>query len=140
MITRAGALARETINAVELELRRIEGVIFAGFADRDDALVAQLVVSSNYDLTQVRGIAERVCRAYVDRPVVIELAGGTRAARVRLLDVQSFDVGEGVMLVFDSPSAGERYGVASGDNVEQAAARATLHALNRYLAAQPLSA
>lgn len=42
----------------------------------------------------------------------------------------------GVMLVLDAPGQGERYGVASGATTEAAAARATLNALNRYLATQ----
>jgi hypothetical protein len=49
-------------------------------------------------------------------------------------------VGEGVMLVLRSDEVGQRYGVASGPNVVHAAARATLHALNRYLSTQPLVA
>ena len=49
-------------------------------------------------------------------------------------------LGEGVMLVFGSEHAGQRYGVAAGASVEQAAVRATLHALNRYLATQTLPA
>ena len=49
-------------------------------------------------------------------------------------------VGEGVMLVLSSPSAGDRYGVAAADSVELAAVRATLHPLNRYLATQTLPA
>ena len=47
-------------------------------------------------------------------------------------------VGDGVMVVLDSKEAGPRYGVASGENQAHAAARATLHALNRFLATQPL--
>ena len=49
-------------------------------------------------------------------------------------------VGEGVMVVLGSEHAGPRYGVAGGKDVVQAAARATLHALNRYLSTQLLPA
>jgi hypothetical protein len=49
-------------------------------------------------------------------------------------------LGEGVMLVLGSEVEGERYGVAAGANIEQAAVRATLHALNRFLSTQTLSA
>jgi hypothetical protein len=49
-------------------------------------------------------------------------------------------LGEGVMLVLASEQSGQRYGVAAGATVEQAAARATLHALNRYLSTQTLPA
>jgi len=47
--------------------------------------------------------------------------------------------GDAVVLVFASPDSGARYGAAGGRSVEQAAARATLHALNRHLATQPLA-
>ena len=49
-------------------------------------------------------------------------------------------MGEGVMLVLGSSTAGDRYGVAAGETVEMAAVRATLHALNRYLSTQTLPA
>lgn len=49
-------------------------------------------------------------------------------------------LGEGVVVILGSKQAGGRYGVAAGPTVEQAAVRATLHALNRYLAAQTLPA
>lgn len=49
-------------------------------------------------------------------------------------------VGEGVMLVLGSTQAGPRYGVAAGPDAAEAAARATLHALNRYLATQSMRA
>ena len=47
-------------------------------------------------------------------------------------------VGEGVMVVLGSDGQGPRFGVASGASPVQAAARATLHALNRYLSTQSL--
>ena len=43
---------------------------------------------------------------------------------------------EGVMVVLGSDSDGPRFGVAAGRDPVQAGARATLHALNRYLATQ----
>ena len=45
-------------------------------------------------------------------------------------------LGDGVMLALRSEVAGERYGLAVAPSVEQAAVRATLHALNRHLADQ----
>ena len=43
--------------------------------------------------------------------------------------------GEGVLLVLQSDRGGRRFGVAGGETLLHAAARATLHALNRHLAA-----
>jgi hypothetical protein len=60
--------------------------------------------------------------------------------RVEAAALFEHTMGEGVMLVLGSSSAGERYGVAAGETVEMAAVRATLHALNRYLATQTLPA
>ena len=190
------------IDTLELELRRLPNVSYVGFLDRPDALVVQLLALGAPDPGAVRVAAERVCRAHLDRPFHVELAGGSRATRVRILDVRTavtedddevpddlevhlgyegvrtigraksgdpqaaalatFDalerlgakvpfhveaaamfehtVGEGVMLVLGSPSAGERYGVAAAPSVELAAVRATLHALNRYLSTQTLPA
>lgn len=49
-------------------------------------------------------------------------------------------LGEGVMVVLGSAVAGERYGVAAAKTIEHAAVRATLHALNRFLATQTFAA
>ena len=48
-------------------------------------------------------------------------------------------VGGGVMVILASDETGPRYGVASGANAVQAGARATLDALNRYLATHALA-
>ena len=182
----------EALSGLELEVRRIGGVLFVAFQDRGDALIVHVEVHEGRDITDVRLAVERLCRAYIERPVMIELAGGTRTSRVRLLGVETMDerdevavrlafdgiqtvgravgmdpsatasatvdalerlgaevpfevkaaalfeheVGEGVMLVLGSDRIGERYGVAAAPTIPQAAARATLHALNRHLAAQ----
>jgi hypothetical protein len=185
------------LDLLELELRRLPQVAFVGFQDRPDTLLVQVLALGNPDPTVLRSAAERACRAHLDRPFVVEIAGGTRPSRIRLLDVQlrrdvdddvevevhlgyegvhtvgrarggdptaaavaTFEalqrlgakvpfqveaaalfehvLGEGVMLVLGSEHAGQRYGVAAGASVEQAAVRATLHALNRYLATQTL--
>lgn len=60
--------------------------------------------------------------------------------RVEAAALFEHTMGEGVMLVLGSTTAGERYGVAAGETVEVAAVRATLHALNRYLSTQTLPA
>lgn len=186
------------LDVLELELRRLPNVCYVGFQDRDDAMLVQLLTLASPDPLGIRASAERVCRAHLDRPFVVEIAGGTRPTRVRILDVRmpevdsgdelevhlgyegvrtigrakagdpesaaaaTFDalkrmgarvpfrveaaalfehtLGEGVMLVLASQSAGDRYGVAAAESVELAAVRATLHALNRYLSTQTLPA
>lgn len=185
------------LDLLELELRRLPHVAFVGFSERPDTLVVQVLALGTPDPGLLRSQAERVCRAHLDQAFVVEIAGGTRPSRIRLLDVQllgdeaveievrlgyegmctvgraqggdptaaasatfralqalgadvPFQVeaaalfehvlGEGVMLVLGSETSGQRYGVAAGTTIEQAAVRATLHALNRYLATQTLPA
>lgn len=70
----------------------------------------------------------------------LERLGAKVPFRVTAAALFEHVLGEGVMLIFGSPSVGERYGVAAGTTVEQAAVRATLHALNRYLATQTIPA
>jgi hypothetical protein len=191
----------KSLDLLELELRRLPNVAFVGFHERTDALVVQVLALASPDPGIVRTQAERICRAHLEGPFVVEIAGGTRPSRIRLLDVQLHKdpaadvdvevevrlgyegqqtvgrapggdptaaalatfhalqglgakvpfrveaaalfehvVGEGVMLVLGSEHAGQRYGVAAGASVEQAAVRATLHALNRYLSTQTLPA
>lgn len=186
------------LDVLELELRRIPSVAFVGLSQRADVLVVQVLALANADPDTLRASAERVCRLHLDRPFAVELDGGSRPSRIRLLDVSLRDLGaerevevhlgfegvrtvgrakgtdptaaasatfealqrlgakvpfrveaaalfdhvlgEGVMLVFGSDSAGPRYGVAAAGSVEQAAVRATLHALNRFLSTQTLPA
>lgn len=187
----------KALDLLELELRRLPHVAFVAFTDRGDTVVVQVLALASPDPTTLRAQAERACRAHLDGPFIVEIAGGSRPSRIRLLDVQlrqdrdndvevevhlgfegvhtvgrapggdptaaakatfealqrlgatvPFEVeaaalfehvlGEGVMLVLGSEQAGQRYGVAAGPSVEQAAVRATLHALNRYLATQTL--
>lgn len=185
------------LDLLELELRRLPNVAYVGFTDRPDTLVVQVLALATPDPGALRIQAERACRAHLERPFVVEIAGGSRPSRIRLLDVQlvkeeevqvevrlgyegmctvgrargndptaaasaTFEalqalgadvpfqveaaalfehvLGEGVMLVLGSEHSGQRYGVAAGASIEQAAVRATLHALNRYLSTQTLPA
>lgn len=178
---------------LEFELRRLPGVAFVAMEQRGDVVALQIGAPGLADPGGLRPSAEQLCRAHLDGPFVVEVIGGERPARVKLLDVDvgadrvvvfvdyrgrraeasgmatgdptgtaratiralehlgvrvPFEVdaaalfehrrGGGVMLVLNSPEAGERYGVATGSTTAAAAARATLNALNRYLAAQSI--
>lgn len=182
-----------TLDELELELRRLPNVVFVGIDEADGLTAVQVVAPTSSDAQALRTQAEQLCRYHVDGVFRVDVAGGTRPARVRLLDVQirkegdeevevhlgyrgertvgrgpagdpsgaaaaTFDalqrlgaqvpfaleaaalfeheLGDGVMVVLTSPVIGTRYGVAAGRSMEQAAARATLHALNRFLADQ----
>ncbi len=179
---------------LEFELRRIPGVVFVGVEDRGGTIAVQIAAPDLAEPGALRPRADQLCRAHLRGPFSLEVIGGERPARVRLLGVDitpdrvvvlvdyrgrqaeataasgdptgpasatiralsglgvnvPFDVdaaavfehrrGDGVMLVLNSPEAGERYGVATGSTPEAAAARATLNALNRYLAAQTIPA
>lgn len=187
-----------SLDALELDLRRLPHVAYVGMLPRDGTMIVQLVVLGSPDPAEVRLRAEQLCRVHLDVPFAVEIAGGGRPARVQVVGVEvtgtpddprlkvelafegqrttgeaptadptgaaratfealknlgaavPFDIqaaalfqhelGEGVMVILGSPDAGGRYGVAAGPTVEQAAVRATLHALNRYLAAQTLPA
>ena len=179
-------------SALEFELRRMPGVVFVGIEDRGDVLAVQIAAPGLAEPGALRPRAEQLCRGHLRNPFVLDVIGGERPARVRLMGVDigvdrvvvlvdyrgrqaeassasgdptgpatatiraltdlgvhvPFDVdaaavfehrrGDGVMLVLNSPEDGERYGVATGSTPEAAAARATLNALNRYLAAQTI--
>lgn len=190
----------EAFDTLELELRRLPGVVGVGYSDEGDTVVLHVLA----DIPQAgpgelrRQVSQRA-RAHLDRPLVIELEDMAAPAgplvrypaRVRLEGVrvekfsQELDVhlalgnrravgrGEagspaeaaaatlealatlGAELPFriDAATASLRhspdhavvvvlepderapklYGVARASTMEEAAARATLHALNRYL-------
>jgi hypothetical protein len=189
----------EALDVLELELRRLPGVVGIGYSDEGDTVVlhvlAEVPTSGPAELR--RQVSQRA-RAHVDKPLVIELEdmGGGRAStqrpvRVRLEGVrvdgfsQELDVhlglgarrvvGRGpagspadaaaatldalaelgatlpfridaataalrhspdhaVVVVLEPDSRSPKlYGVARAPSMEEAAARATLHALNRYL-------
>lgn len=109
---------RDTDGADEVEVHlALEGLRTVGRAPGSDPTAA---ASATFDALQ--GLGARV-------PFHVEAAA-----------LFEHVLGEGVMLVLASEQSGHRYGVAAGANVEQAAVRATLHALNRYLATQALPA
>ena len=193
---RVPALSDADLDTLELELRRVAGVVYVGFDNREDVLTVQVFATSTTDTALLRARINQICATHTRSQIIIEIEGPTRPSRVRLLDVRrshheddavevhlafggmrtvgrdeatdpyavanatvqaleklgaevAFEVSaaavfdqegdKGVVLVLSSSGAGPRYGVATADTVEQAAARATLHALNRYLATQPLA-
>ena len=78
----------KSLDLLELELRRLANVAFVGFHERSDTLVVQVLALASPDPGLLRSQAERICRAHLDGPFVVEIAGGTRPSRIRLLDVQ----------------------------------------------------
>lgn len=69
----------------------------------------------------------------------LQRLGASISFRVEAAALFENVVGQGVVLVLTSETDGARYGAASGTTIEQAAARATLHALNRHLSTQTLA-
>jgi hypothetical protein len=178
------------LDLLELELRRLDGVVFVGFVERTDTLVIQILAAPAADRTVVRERALELARLHIERPVVVDVVGEQRGLRVRILAVDTeddekveirlghngktamargdgtspygvaaatvaalvelgadvpFEVQqaaifdheerEGVMVVLArAGSTGSLYGAAAAESMQQAAVRATLHALNRHLA------
>ena len=111
-------------------------------APEDEGLAEQVEVHLGYE--GVRAIG----RAKAGDPQAAAAAtfealrrlGARVPFRIEAAALFEHTLGEGVMLVLGSTSAGDRYGVAAAESVELAAVRATLHALNRYLSTQTLPA
>lgn len=187
-----------SLDELELELRRIPGVLAVGFTDEGEALVVHVLSDvAPAGAAELRRQVSLWVRANLDRPVVIEVedveppAVSPERGRVRLEAVrvdefsQSLDVhlllgtrravgrseagsprdaaaatlealdrlganlpfridaatatlrngpDHAVVVVLEpGQSAHKLYGVARAPSMEEAAARATLHALNRYL-------
>jgi hypothetical protein len=187
-----------SLDELELELRRIPGVLAVGFTDEGEALVVHVLSDvAPAGAAELRRQVSLWVRANLDRPVVIEVedveppAVSPERGRVRLEAVrvdefsQSLDVhlllgtrrtvgraeagsprdaaaatlealdrlGANLPFRIDAATAALRngpdhavvvvlepgqgahklYGVARAHSMEEAAARATLHALNRYL-------
>ena len=190
--------ANEAFDTLELELRRLPGVLGVGYSDEGDTVVVHVLAEvPSAGPTELRRQVSQRARVHLDKPLVIELedlAGKgpvRRPTRVRLEGVrvdgfsQELDVhlglgarrvvGRGhagspadaaaatldalaelgatlpfridaataalrhspdhaVVVVLEPDSRSSKlYGVARAPSMEEAAARATLHALNRYL-------
>lgn len=112
-------------------------------AVRDDAPVStQVEVHLGFGGCRVVGRAEGADPTATASATfqALQRLGAAVSFRVEAAALFEDLVGQGVMLVLTSETDGARYGVASGTTVEQAAARATLHALNRHLSTQTLAA
>lgn len=194
---------RTLFDQLELELRRLPGIVGIGFSEEDGMVIVHVLarLPEGGMLALRRQIISRA-RGFVDRPLVVDVqpvdaeAAAAERGRVKLVAVrvESFtkemevhlahrgvqtigrssagsptnavdatlraltDLGAEVPFRVEAASApvddeshqavivilepeddtpGTRYGVARGETVEEAAARATLHALNRYLSRGP---
>lgn len=186
----------EGIDALELELRRLPGVVGVGFGAEASGTVVHLFAPGSGSREELRRRAAQLAQAHLDAGAQVEIDDGrgpvepAEAGRVRLLAVRldadegevevhlshedrrtvgrgaarslksaaeatvdaliklgatiPFRVGEVVaigqegvqtVLVALDPTDGDgiRHGAADGARLEEAAARATLHALNRWL-------
>lgn len=186
----------EELDALELELRRLPGVVGVGFSGAETAVTVHLFAPGNGARDELRRRASQLAQMHLDGAIV-EIDDGNgpvepgEGSRVRLIAVRvdqaegevevhlshgerrtvgrgpsqalrssaeatfdalvqlgahlPFTIGEvlaigqeGVQTVLVAlqpkhPSGGTRHGAADGARLEEAAARATLHALNRWL-------
>ncbi|HUP86990.1 MAG TPA: hypothetical protein VM143_15150 [Acidimicrobiales bacterium] len=109
--------------------------------DVESALEDEVVVHLGFDGVYTSGRSrgtDPTAAAEATFEALQEL-GATVPFRLEAAALFEHVVGEGVMVVLGSDDAGQRYGVAGGTNTVQAAVRATLHALNRYLSTQPFA-
>ncbi len=75
------------LDLFELELRRLEGVVFVGFVEREDTLVVQLLMAPGADRSRVKEQAVELATTHADRPVVVDVVGEQRGMRVRILNI-----------------------------------------------------
>ena len=127
--------------AVQLEVDRRPARVRLIDVRRTEQNDARVEVHLGYGRTRTVGRAQvdDVYGAATATVEALEKLGAELPFEISAAAVFEHEAGEGVMLVLGSERAGKRYGVAGGDDVAEAAARATLHALNRHLAAQPLA-
>lgn len=185
-------------DALELELRRLPGVVGVGFSEQDGIVVVHLLAPDSAMADEIRTRAAALSKNHLSGSVSVEVDDGhgpvppSAQSRVRLLMVRrDRETGETeVHLAFGSartvgrgqgdmlrgaaeavmeglaklgadipyridevvaigqggvqtvlvemqptrPAFDVRHGAADGPSIEEAAARATLHALNRWLA------
>jgi hypothetical protein len=193
---------RTMLDKLELELRRLPGVVGIGFTEEEGGVVVHVLAEMPEGIAALRRHIVQRARAYVDRTLIIDLQelrpaeAPAERGRVKLVAVRveaftqemevhlahqgvhtvgraaagsphdavdatlqalsdlgadlSFkveaaaapvdDESQQAVIVILEPDGGQkgtRYGVAKGETIEEAAVRATLHALNRYLSRGP---
>lgn len=193
---------RTMLDKLELELRRLPGVVGIGFTEEEGGVVVHVLAEMPQGVAALRRQIVQRSRAYVDRTLIIDLQElrstepPVERGRVKLVSVRveafsqemevhlahrgvhtvgraaagsphdavdatlqalsdlgaelSFkveaaaapvdDESQQAVIVILEPDGGQkgtRYGVAKGETIEEAAVRATLHALNRYLSRGP---
>lgn len=132
-------MADSVLDALELELRQLPGVVGVGFEDSGTALTVHLFVSPHDPPGDLRRRASEVGRSHVEGPVVIEIEAaaasgrsvaapmGASAARVRLLAVR-VDEAEGEVEVHLSYGGSRTVGRGQAASTSGAVA-ATIEAL-----------
>src|SRR5689334_21476537 len=89
-----GSAPDDSLDDLELELRKLPGVRAAGFEERDDMLLVQLHIADKTERTDqpVPVSASRIAARHSDRPVAVEVvrwrtpgSGGTPPAPVATL-------------------------------------------------------
>ena len=105
---------------------------------RPDEVVVHLGFNGVYTSGRSRG-SDPAAAAEATFEALTEL-GADVPFRVEAAALFEHAVGDGVMIVLGAGDEPPRYGVAGGSDAVHAGARATLHALNRYLSTQTLRA
>ena len=88
MIRSPETTAMTPLDVLELDLRRLPNVTYVGFMDRADTLVVQILATGTPDPDRLLAAAEKACFARLDRAFHVELAGGSRRDRIRILAVR----------------------------------------------------
>lgn len=191
-------MIRGSVDTLELEVRRIAGVVGVSFIDTDDQHVMRVLAPAPADSDEVERAAASLARSHVDWAVEVQIEGNrhydteANVQRVHIVSVTAVanedrievrvrrgtseatgiaqsitlasaaeatisalsqlgvdvpyqvktatplgaSLSDAVVVVLRGTNAvdGERLGIATAESTEHAAAKATLDALNRYLA------
>jgi hypothetical protein len=63
----------DTLDGLDVELRSLPGVMSVGIAESDETVVVQVMVSAPHAGGEVRDQIRRIARAFIDRPMVLEV-------------------------------------------------------------------
>ena len=99
----------QTLDDLELELRRLPGVRAAGFDERDDMLLVQLHVGDERSEQPLPISASRIAARHSDRPVAVEVVRWRQPAQTAIEDaaVDLTDAVEAGDADFDGAGGGE---------------------------------